>query len=293
MNSVTGSPLTDAQSQRAAAAIDPAIAFLESRDYPLGAALIRHVWQDGSAADVVTALSAYQNADGGFGKGLEVDITSPVSNPFAARLAMQALREIPLDASEEMRDRLKSWLVANQNEDGDWHFTREVYTDPLAPWFAGWEFPALNPACCVVGNAIPLDITTPGMLGRVRRLFDRKASRDEAASGDFYGMLPYVEYIGVAAIEDRDSWFDAIAEGVRKASESGNYADAQHFFDHVLAAGPGVVSRLPNDLFMTWTDKLLDEQQPDGGWPTPYNDAWRPWTTTTALLTLAHLRDGV
>jgi len=290
---VTGIRLNDEQRLRAEAAVEHALAFLEAQNYPLGGALIRHAWTDGSPEDVVQALSAFQNPDGGFGKGLEVDIASPVSNPFAARLAMQALLAIDLDASEEMRDRLKSWLVANQNADGDWHFAREVYDAPLSPWFAAWEFPSLNPACCVAGCAIPLELTTPSMLQRVLGLFERKASREQAASGDFYGMLPYVEYVRVATVDDRDGWFDAIANGIRKAAESDAYGDASHFFAQALPAGPGVTSRLPGELLETWTDRLLDEPLPDGGWPTPYNEAWRPWTTTTALLTLAKLRDGV
>jgi hypothetical protein len=290
---VTGLRLNDEQRRRAEAAVEPAVGFLEAQNYPLGAALVRHAWSGGSSDDVVHTLSAYQNSDGGFGKGLEVDIASPVSNPFAARLAMQAMRAIDLDASEEMRDRLKSWLVANEDADGDWHFTREVYDAPLSPWFAAWEFPSLNPACCVVGNAIPLDITTPSMLQRVQRLFDGQASREQAASGDFYGMLPYVEYVGGAPLDDRDHWFDAIAEGIRKASDAGAYGDASHFFDQALPAGQGVINRLSGDLLNTWTERLLDEPLPDGGWPSPYNEVWRPWTTAMALLTLARLRDGV
>lgn len=293
MKSLNAIKLNESQRNWAEEAAELALTFLSSRGDTLGAAIIRHAWKVGPSADVVTALAAYQNPDGGFGNGLEVDIKSPVSNPFAARLAMQAMRAVDLDASEEMRDRLKSWLVANQDEDGDWHFAPEVYDAQLAPWFAGWEFPSLNPACCIVGNAIPLEITTPRMRERVEQLFARKASQDDARSGDFYPMLPYVEYVAVSGIEHADAWFDAIAEGIRRGHESGAYADAQHFFDHAINAGSGVASRIPADLFEHWVDKLLDEPLPDGGWPTPYDEGWRPWTTAMAMLTLARLRDGV
>ena len=83
-------PLAEAIAD-ADARIEAAIAFCKAQDYPLGAALIAHRWRDGAADDVVAALSRYQNGDGGFGNGLEVDIAAPESNPFATRLAMQSL----------------------------------------------------------------------------------------------------------------------------------------------------------------------------------------------------------
>lgn len=285
--------LTRRQRERADALVDSALAFLEAQDYPLGVTIVRYLWRSGPANDIVAALSAFQNTDGGFGKGLEVDIKAPVSNAFAARLAMQVMRLVDLDLSAPMRARLATWLADTQHEDGDWHFPKEVYDAPLAPWFAGWEFPSLNPACCVVGNAIPMQIATDTMRERVARLFAEKASHDDARSGDFYRMLPYIEYVGIEDVPDRDAWLASLAEGIVTGVETGTYADAQHVFDHALAAGPGLVSRLPEGLLPSQVERLLAEPQDDGGWPTPYDPAWRLWFTTTGMMTLARLRDGV
>lgn len=287
------SALSPAQLEQADALVDPAIRFLQDEGYPLGVAIARHLWREGAAEDIIAALAAYQNTDGGFGNGLEVDIKSPVSNPFAARLAMQAMRLVDLDVSASMRARLLTWLADNQADDGDWHFAPEIYDAPLAPWFAGWEFPSLNPACCVVGNAIPLEIATDTMRSRVAALFADKASHEDARSGVFYQMLPYVEYVGVENVPNREAWLASLAEGIVRADEQGAYSDAGHFFDHALAAGPGLVRRLPGGLLTRWTDRLLSEAQDDGGWPSPYDPAWRPWATTTALITLSRLRDGM
>lgn len=287
------SALSTAQRDQTTALVGPAVEFLTAWEYPLGEALVRHLWLDGPAEDVVGALAAYQNPDGGFGQGLEVDIEAPASNPFAARLAMQALAMVPMDATEEMRDRLKSWLVANQHTDGDWHFSAAVRSGTLAPWFAAWEFPSLNPACCIAGHARTLDIATPGMLQRVSKLFASKASLEDARSGDFYTMLPYVEYATARDIPQRDQYVAAIAEGIRTADKNGKYDDALHLFDHALAAGPDVIALLPDELMTRRIDQLLTEPQADGGCPSPYNPAWRPWTTAMAMVTLARLRDGI
>lgn len=284
--------LTPSRRERAAALVAPAIDFLAAQDYPLGVALVRRAWQDGPALDVLAALAAFQNDDGGFGRGLEVDIGAPDSNPFAARLAMQALLTVPMDAPSAMRERLGAWLVANQHEDGDWHFSDETRQGPLAPWFAAWTFPSLNPACCVAAYARRLDIATPEMLSRVSALFANMASPDEARSGDFYAMLPYAEYATAPGTPERDRYVSAIAEGIRAADEAGAYSDAMHVFDHLLPAGPDVAALLPPGLVERRIDQLLAEPLGDGGWPSPYSEAWRPWFTASAMVTLARLRDG-
>lgn len=254
---------------------------------------MRFFWAGGAAGDVVAALAGYQNADGGFGRGLEVDISAPVSNPFAARLAMQVMRDLPAETCASMSAELQTWLVANQHEDGDWHFAPEVREAPLAPWFAGWEFPSLNPACCVAGMAHLTEISTPGMLERVFKLFREKASPEQAASGDFYRMLPYVEYVAIVGVPEQETYIGALAKGIRKANDVGSYADAQHFFDHAINAGSPLVEQLPAGLLSSWADVLIDEVLEDGGWPSPYDPAWRPWATASALVTLARLRKGV
>lgn len=285
--------LSDDQVARAEQLVEPALAFLATQQHPLSEAIVRHSWTNGPAEDVISALALYQNEDGGFGKGLEVDIEAPVSNPFATRLAMQAMLTVPLEASAPLHASLKHWLVEHQDADGDWHFAPEVYQARLAPWFAGWTFPALNPACCVAGYASRLSLATPEMLDRVAALSARLASTDEAASGEFYAMLPYVEYLASGEIPNPDVWTDALVKGVLKADADGTYADAQHFFDHAINAGPGLIGQLPANLFAKWADVLLKEPADDGGWLTPYDQGWRPWATATAMVTLARLRNGI
>lgn len=279
--------------ERAEALVDPALAFLKERGYPLGRTLIAYHWRDGAAPDVLDALAAYQNDDGGFGKGLEVDIASPVSNPFAARLAMQVLLSPRDRPSGALVDRLGTWLRETQAEDGDWHFAPEVYDAALPPWFAGWTFPSLNPACCVTGLAIRLGLDTPAMRERVARLFAERASFDDARTGEFYALLPYVEYVGFGDVDTRDSWLDAIAGNITDTASRGGYADASHFFEHALGGGPELTARIPADMLDAQVDALLAEGEADGGWPSPYDPGWRPWITAEALTVLARLRDGV
>lgn len=292
MKSTTKFKLDDAPARAARVAAEQGRHFLEGVGFPLGMAMIDHAWAGGSADAVIEQLGAFQNDDGGFGRGLEVDIESPASNPFAARLAMSILPGLKDRPRTDLEIRLQEWLVANQDEDGDWHFSSETMAGGLAPWFAGWTFPGLNPACCLAGLANRLGIATPDMLERVSQLFAEKATLEEARTGDFYTLLPYAEYAGGVIWADRDSYLDAIAGNIVEGARAGTYADAGHFWEHMLGGGVDLVSRISANVLSRNADQLLTEQVPDGGWPTPYNEAWRPFFTAQACVALARLRDG-
>jgi hypothetical protein len=278
------------------AAVESAIAnarsFLATAEYPLGTTLLDHLVDGAPAHNVIDALAAYQNPDGGFGNGLEVDIESPANNPFAARLAMTVLLALRDRPKSDLESTLDQWLIANQNADGDWHLSAETRAGILAPWFAAWTHPNLNPACCIAGLAARLDLGSREMFQRVATLFASRASVDEARTGDFYALLPYVEYVGGIAFPNRAAYIDALAENIT-ANASGIYADAGHYWEHVLAAGPDLVSKLPSTQLDQMAAQLLTEQSDDGGWPSPYSPAWRPLVTASNASILLRLTAGI
>ena len=275
------------QQQRAEIVAHNALRFVQQRDAGLPAAIINALWFEGDPADVVTALHPYQNPDGGFGNRLEPDIHAPESNPFAARLAMQVMRTFPEADFGELKTGLAKWLEENQAEDGDWHFSAATKAGVLQPWFAGWTFPSLNPACCIAGLATAIGVATPTMMARVATLFEAMASPEAARAASFYELLPYVEYtLGVTL---PDEYLDAIAANI---TATGNgFEDGSHFFDMAMGGSGEITSRIPDNLIAHWTDRLLLEPHDDGGWPTAYDDAWRSWFTATNLIMLAKMRD--
>lgn len=281
--------LTSSQLPLARAAATRALSFTEQQEAALPSALIRHLWFDGDPVEVVSALAHYQNPDGGFGNRLEPDIHHPSSNPFAARIAMQHLLLLPKSSGKEMKAGLKTWLETNQHEDGDWHFSAETRSGFMQPWFAAWEHPSLNPACCVVGHAAALGIASDTVLTRIERLFAEKASQKEAREGEFYALLPYVEYTAGVTLPEAETWYDILAKRIVAMLETGKLADAEHFFSLALGGSPEITQRIPEEVVSAQIDNLLKEQQDDGGWPSPYDDAWRVWSTAGNMATLARL----
>lgn len=266
--------------------VDRALAFLDEHGRPVERAWARQLHAGGPRAAVFSALAAFQNPDGGFGRGLEPDIKAPDSQAFAARLAMHVLLSIDASPDEPLVRRLEGWLESAQNDDGDWHFPPAVGEHELAPWFAAWTFPSLNPALCLAGLATRLGVGSPPLHARVRALADRLVSVSEVEAGGFYPLLPYAEYFPWVDHPDREGFVAALVDRIATDARSGAYDDAGHFFEHAGPPEGEVARRLPPEVLAAQLDRLLAEQQEDGGWPSPYDPAWRSWTTAAALATL-------
>jgi hypothetical protein len=267
-------------------AAERAMTFLDTAGRRLEAVWTRNLLGRGSRQAVLTALAAFQGEDGGFGRGLEVDIAAPDSQPFAARLAMQVLVALGTAPGEPIVQSLAGWLEREQDDDGCWRLPPGVYQHDLAPWFGDWTFPSLNPALCLAGLAKRLGIGSDRLFARVATLVEERASMTEAESGDFYTLLPYVEYFPWIDHPHREEILRRLATTIEQTARAGKYADAGHFFEHVGPADGELARRLPRALVQQQLHRLHTEQQSDGGWPSPYNAAWRPWATATAVATL-------
>lgn len=56
--------------------------------------LWKYFFENGSKEDVLSALSYYQNEDGGFGNALEADNWNPNSTPYTTLYAINILNDI-------------------------------------------------------------------------------------------------------------------------------------------------------------------------------------------------------
>ena len=81
------------------AAHDKAVDYLKTQARPLERALYAYHFENAPAADVLTELAHYQNADGGFGHGLEPDMRLNDSSVIQSSIAFQHLRELKTPAN--------------------------------------------------------------------------------------------------------------------------------------------------------------------------------------------------
>src|SRR5579864_4725308 len=115
--------------------------FVETVGRPLDLALMRHALVEAGPEEALVALSAYQNADGGFGNGLEPDIPSPASSALATSIGLRLLARLGASPNQPMVAAVLEWLAgAIDSERGVWPIiTADVDQAPHAPWWAWSE----------------------------------------------------------------------------------------------------------------------------------------------------------
>ncbi len=261
--------------------------FLADNGRDIDRALFEHHFGRASREDLPAALARYQNADGGFGHALEVDITAPDSNPFATELALLACLQAGVPREHPLLARAVAYLEETQDEDGGWHFSEGVYRHELAPWFRAWAWPNLNPACTLGGLLRELGLGSERLHGRVAVLFQRLARPEDLAGDDFYGVRPYAYYfLPEWEHPRRELYLSGVLWWLVRGHVAGTIADSPHFFEYVRGPHTYTGRRLPPRVLAERLDLLAAEQADDGGWPTPYNEAWRGWVTVQSLLVL-------
>ncbi|WP_250030800.1 hypothetical protein [Paractinoplanes maris] len=113
--------------------LDAAISFLTTHGRTLERRRLRHLLGEGSADEVLQALDAHRNVDGGYGWALEPDLRSVTSQPVAAMHALEVLAGIP-DTTSRRGPELLDWLAGHSRADGGVPFALPYSdTDGSAP----------------------------------------------------------------------------------------------------------------------------------------------------------------
>ncbi len=260
--------------------------FLEQHGRDIDRARFAYHFGTTSQEELLAVLSRYQNADGGFAR-LEVDIKAPESNPFATELALVICVQAQVASEHPLLQRAVAYLEATQDEDGGWRFTPEIYQHELAPWFQGWEWPNLNPACTLAGVLKQLGLGSERLHAGVERLFAQRANVKDVALGEFYDVRPYAGYfLPEWAHPQRDFYLSGVLWWLIRQQLESKLDDAGHFFEYVRSPQTYPGKHLPSTMLAEQLDRLVAEQQEDGGWPSPYNAGWRGWVTVQSLLVL-------
>ncbi|MEM7535191.1 MAG: hypothetical protein AAF639_23645 [Chloroflexota bacterium] len=118
--------------------------------------LFAYHFKEGAREDVITALCAYQNADGGFGQAFEPDIRCPDSQPVPVQHALEVLDTVGIQTDEdaEMVERICDYLMTITTKEGGvpW-LLPSALNYPRAPWWQTEDNPpaSLNPTAAIAG----------------------------------------------------------------------------------------------------------------------------------------------
>jgi hypothetical protein len=256
----------------------------------------------GRAADVLSALAAYRNEDGGFGWGLEPDLRSPESQPVGALHAFEVFEEAGADASE-LPGQLCDWLASITLPDGGLPFALPI-TDPAgsAPWWL-----QADPA----ESSLHLTTAIADMAHRVARHNPVVRDHEWLARATDYCWQRIVELDGplhtlelrfvlgfLDAIHDLRPGAPAELQRLGKllpdngtlAVQGGIEGEKLHPLDFSPLPGRPVRALLAPETIDADLDRLAAEQQDDGGWIVNFASQsvagaleWRGYATVSAV----------
>jgi hypothetical protein len=260
------------------------------------------LFEGADAEPVLAALSAYRNADGGYGHGLEPDLRAPESQPAAAFHAFEVLADVaPVTTPDAVE--LCDWLDAVSLPDGGLPFALPI-EDPRgsAPFWAQADPRAfsLQITAIVAAHANRVAAHDPGVAGHpwLARATSCCLGAIDAleAAPAAYELAFAVRFLD--AVHDRDGPVAGLLERLGafvprdgRLRVTGGLADeALRPVD--LAPEPGRPARALLDEAAVAADleRLAAEQDEDGGWSVDFQSyspaaalEWRGYATVRAL----------
>jgi hypothetical protein len=111
--------------------------FIKSKARPLERTLFEHRFEGTGPEDVVRALSAFRNEDGGFGHALEPDVRTPDSSALATGIALSLLKELGYGPDQSLVRGAVAFLLDTFDAQAQvWRVVPEnTNWYPHAPWW--------------------------------------------------------------------------------------------------------------------------------------------------------------
>ncbi len=238
------------------------------------------LFDDGSRQNVLRALVAYQNSDGGFGNALEPDKRTPSSQPIDQEFALRILDDIGFD--QGLAGDICEYLETITTDRGGVPFVLPTVSDaPRAPWWNSEANPpaSINPTASIAGLLHKHKFEHPWLVQATEFCWQKIEALLSASDNDLLCIVLFLEnapdkeraareFEPIGEIIKQQVALDPMAEGyVHKPLDWAPNPDS-------LCSGLFVGSLIEPHL-----EALAARQQTDGGWPV----SW-PATSPASLL---------
>ncbi len=272
-------------------------AFLWRNARPVDLARWQTHFEGGGKDAVLTALSFYQNEDGGFGHALETDAWNPHSSPIQTWAAAEILREINFTHSAHpIIQGILRYLYSGKDFNGHfWSNTVETNNDyPHAPWWqTGSQSTShhnYNPTACMAGFILRFSPSGSALPELGRHI--AKEAYGSFMAGDLLGdmhtakcfvrLMEYAQDAGNPAQMDLDAFRGKLIKQVshiltRDTSLwQGGYVCKPSQF---ISGRDSIFFQENRELAEYECDFILGSQQEDGSWAVPwgwgaYEEEW-------------------
>ncbi len=285
--------------------LNAAVSFVSTHARLLERRRLQHLLGEGAPDDVLAALDAYRNPDGGYGWGLEPDLRSVTSQPVAAMHALEVLAEVR-DTKSERASQLCHWLAEHTLADGGVPFALPFSdTTGSAPHWTSADATesSLMMTAQLAAQAHRLarhraDIArNPWLATATSYCMDRIERITEAPHAmELMFLMRFLDAVAEHTPPARPL-IERLADYVDSDGSMPVLGGAENEVLHLLdfTPHPDAYSRasFTADAIAADVERLASQQQPDGGWPitfTAYTPAaaleWRGYATVQAIAVL-------
>jgi hypothetical protein len=230
--------------------------------------LFSFLFKGAARQDVLAALSAYQNEDGGFGNALEPDKRTPSSQPIDQEVALRILDDVGFDV--EITGKVCEFLMSITTEEGGVPFVLPSVRDaPRAEWWNTEDNPpaSINPTASIAG-LLHKHKFQHGWLDKATEYSWRKI--EELQNGSEHDLL--CAAIFLENVPDRDGAekaFQHIGEQIKERTALDPQASGYTFKPLTWAPTPDSICRglFEDGQIDSHLEAFAAQQQEDGGWP--------------------------
>ncbi|WP_333649734.1 hypothetical protein [Lacrimispora sp.] len=291
--------------------------FIYRNARPLDLARWQYHFESGSKKAVLNVLSYFQNADGGFGHGLEADSWNPNSSPIQTWAATEILREINFtDNTHTIFQGILHYLESGKDFQGHfWYNTVKSNNDyPHAPW---WHMDSgsichnnYNPTACLAGFIIRFADKQSELykLGcritsdALDQLFAVQKQNDMHTLSCYIRLLEYCEETDAAGIFNLREFREKMMQQV-KGSITQNLADWESSYickpSQFFNSKDSIFYNDNKNIAEYECEYIIRTQLADGSWNIPwswndYPDQWAIsknwWKSNNIIVNLLYLR---
>ena len=271
-------------------------AFLDREGRLIERRLAAVVFDGADPGPVVDAVRAYRNADGGFGHGLEPDKRCPDSLPIDVECALEILLVSGATNASGLVLGACDWLASVADDGPVPMGFPAIEGYPRAEHWSDWTYtPGLNPTAGLAGRLHRMGVEHPWLDRATAWCWTQLESGFHEDAHTLAEVLVFL-----ANVPDRDraaavgahvgGWLVGLQWFRADAADPGYGVTPLH-----LAPAPQSPWRRQFDdaTFDGHLDRLVRDQQPDGGWPITWEPPgiastmeWRGIETLRALRTL-------
>jgi hypothetical protein len=230
--------------------------------------LFSFLFQGGTRQNVIAALSAYQNNDGGFGNALEPDKRTLSSQPIDQEFALRILDDVGFDV--ELAGNICDFLMSITTDEGGVPFVLPSVRDaPRAEWWNTEDNPpaSINPTASIAGLLHKHKFQHAWLEKATKYSWRKIEELQDESDNNLLCAAIFLE--NVPDGNRAEKAFQPIGEQIKKQTAFDPQASGYTFKPLTWAPAPDSICRslFEDSQLDSHLEALAAGQQADGGWP--------------------------